>query len=263
MPQAVSDVWLSVPKAILLLWTGDLARVRELTEADPVLLVYRVARALSSKPIIVPLNTSATEAQQVEAWQIAKKRLAAEAEGTNLYSAALIALVDILATRRARARGSRTPDGPIEPIDQAEFTRLRVVHVDAVNERTKAVAWYDLRVSAGDLLELRQWVEAEASHPSAGDDMGVLADDRPRGRLGYLGFLEHFVAGLGDKFNGMSDSGVARRFMDQCTALAKAGKSAPKLPSDRRRIEVQVKKIRAQRFAVASNRAIATPSNNA
>jgi hypothetical protein len=254
MSFAVADLWLSLPKAIFLLLTGDFAPVSGFSEADSELLVFRIAFALRSKAVVVPLDSAATERQRIEAWQTARKGLAAEAGGTDFYSAGLSALVETLSTGRARAKGSRTPDGRIEPIDPAEFTRVRLRGVDAVSERTGKIVWHDLRISAQDLLEFRQSVETEASRPSAGDGAGALADDRPQGRLGYLGLLEQFVAGLGDKFNGMSDSGVSRRFMEQCTTMAKAGKSPPKLPSHRRRIEAQVKKIRLGRLSAAADR---------
>jgi hypothetical protein len=166
MSPAAIDRWLSAPQAVFLLATGDLARACKLTEADPELLVYRVARALSSKHVIVPLHPAASEAERVEAWQTAKKSLAANAQDIDLYSAAVSALVDVLSVGRARALGSRKADGPIEPIDPVEFTRVRIFHLDAVNERTKEVVWYDVRVSSKDLLELRQWVKAEASTPA-------------------------------------------------------------------------------------------------
>jgi hypothetical protein len=254
MSFAVADMWLSVPKATFLLLTGDLAKVRQFTQAESALLVCRVARALPSKAVVVPLDPAATEAQRIEAWQTARKGLAAGAGRPDSYSLGLSILVETLSTGRARAKGSRTPDGPIELIDPAEFTRFRLRGVDAVSERTGEIVWHDLRISAQDLLKFRQSVEAEASRPSAGDDAAAPADDRPRGRLGYLGLLELFVAGLGDKFNRMSDSGVSRRFMDQCTTMEQAGKSPPKLPNDRRRIEAQVKKIREGRLSAAADR---------
>jgi hypothetical protein len=227
MSLTVADEWLSVPKAILLLLTGNLARVRELTEADPGLLVIRVALALPSKSVVVPLDPAATTAQRVEALQTARKRLLVEASGTDLYSAGLGALIEYLSDGRARVKGSRTPDGPLEPIDPAEFTRVRVVLNHAVHQRTEVIVWYDLRVSAHDLLKIRRAVGEAASRPSAGGEEAP-AEDRPQGRLGYLGMLEQLVAALGGKFNDMSNSGVARRFVDQCKERVGADKPVPK-----------------------------------
>ena len=42
---------------------------RELAKGNPETLVYRADHALQSKPIFVPLDAAATEAQQVEALQ--------------------------------------------------------------------------------------------------------------------------------------------------------------------------------------------------
>ena len=62
-----------------------------------------------------------------------------------------------------RAKESRTQGGPIEPIDPAEFTRVRPLGVHAVHERTKKFVWYDLRVFAEDLLKIRQSNEAHSA----------------------------------------------------------------------------------------------------
>jgi hypothetical protein len=253
MSEAVADVWLPVPTAIFLLLTGDLARVCELTGADAELLVIRVTHALPRKAVYVPLDPAATKAQRIEALQTARKRLSIEARGTDLYSAGLSALAEILSDGRARAKGSRTPDGPMESIDPAEFTRVQLVRDYAAHKKTKGIVWYDLRVSAHDLLKFRQAVGELASCPSADGDKKAPAEDRRQVRLKYLGMLEQLVATLGDKFHDMSDNGIARRFLDQCKARLGAGNPVPKLPQ-LRHIETQVKRIRARRIAAAPNR---------
>jgi hypothetical protein len=179
MSQAVTDVWLSVPSAIYLLLTGDMARAREFPDADSKWLAFLVARALSSA-FLVPLDSAATEAQRIEALQAAKKRLSVEARDS--YSAGLRALVEILSTGRGKAKGSRTPDGPIEPIDPAEFTRVRLEGVHAENKRTKRTVWHDLRISAQDLLKLRQAAQGAASRPSADGDKEAPTDAAPAKR---------------------------------------------------------------------------------
>jgi hypothetical protein len=156
MSPSTVGAWISVPQAVFLLASGDLPRARELAEADPGLLVVRVALLFSSKIAIVPLDAGATEAQQVEAWQTARRNLAAVPLGTDSYGAVLAVLEDTLAEGRARAKGSKMPDGPIQPIDPAEFARLHLVGVHAAHKRTKAIVWYDVLVSAGDLLEFRR-----------------------------------------------------------------------------------------------------------
>jgi hypothetical protein len=155
-------------------------------------------------------------------------------------------LIKILRDGRAKAKGSRTPDGPLEDIDPTEFTRLRVVRIHAVHKRTEAIVWYGVRVSTRDLLRLVQ-----ASRPE--DDTGKLlsAEGRPSGRLEYLGMLEHVVAVLGDKFHVMSDSAVAHRLIDHHRAQTARGKPVPRLPQ-RRHIETQVRKIRERGLAAAS-----------
>jgi len=230
-----------------------LARVREFTEADSEWLVFRISLALSSKPVEVALDSAATEAQRVEARQTALKGLDAQAGRPDVYSAGLSALVEILSDGRARAKGSRTPDSPLELIDPVEFTRVRLVQVYAVHKKTGTIAWYDIRVSAQDLLKIRRAIGEAASRPSADGDEEAPAGDRPQSRLEYLGRLELLVATLGHKFDDMSDSGVARKFVDLCKMNLRAGKLAWKLPQ-RRHIETRVKKIRADRLAAAANK---------
>jgi hypothetical protein len=249
MSRSVGDPWVSLPQAVFLLLTGDLARTLELPEDEPDLLIFNLARALSFKPIVVvPLSPSATEAQRVEAWQTARKGLATDSSGADLYAAGLSELTEILRDGRAKTKGSRTPDGPLELIDPIEITRLRLVRIHAMRKRTEAIAWYGLRVCARDLLEPRQ-----ASRPEADGDKEAAAEHRLGSRLEYLGALEQLVAALGDKFNHMSDAGVARRFVDQCKARVEAAKPVPKLPR-LRHIQTQVKKIRERRLAPASGR---------
>src|SRR5262249_13771453 len=153
MSQGVADPWVSLPQAVFLLLTGDLARTLELPDDEPDLLIFKLARSLSFKPVVVvPLNPTATEAQRVEAWQTARKRLATASSGADLYAAGLSALAKILRYGRAKTKGSRTPDGPLELIDPTEFTRLRVVRTHAVAKRTEEIIRYGLHVSARDLL---------------------------------------------------------------------------------------------------------------
>jgi hypothetical protein len=247
MSQSVGDPWVLIPPAVFLLLTGNLARTLELSEDDPDLLVFLLARALSFRPIVVvPLSPTATEAQRVDAWQTARKRLATDSSGTDLYAAGLSKLIKILRDGRAQAKGSRTPDGPLELIDPTEFTRLRVVRVHAVDKRTEAIIWYGVRVSAWDLLELVQ-----ASRPEDDTDELASAANPPSPRLEYLGMLEQLVAALGDKFHGMSDGAVAHRLIDQHRAQTATGRPVPRLPQ-RRHIETQVKKIRERGLAAAS-----------
>src|SRR5271170_1666365 len=152
MTEATLDVWLSVPRAIFYMLTGDLARTRQFRGDDPHFLEFLVVRAVSSKSICVPLDSSATEDERTEAWRTLREKLAVETTDTQIYNVALKALGEILADGSVRTKGSRSPDGPIELIDPAEFTRVRLANVHAINEITKKIVWYDLRVSARDLL---------------------------------------------------------------------------------------------------------------
>jgi hypothetical protein len=83
--QAVSDGWLSIPQAVFLLSTGDLQGARGFPEDDPDLLVFFVTGTLASKPVFVPLDPLADEEQIIEAWQLVKQKLAAQAPDIDIY----------------------------------------------------------------------------------------------------------------------------------------------------------------------------------
>jgi hypothetical protein len=72
---------------------------------------------------------------------------------------------------------------------------------------------------------------------------------RPR-RGEYFGTLETFMSRYpNERLERLSDPNIAREFERHCKELLVAGKPAPSLPKDRRNIENQVAKIRAQRLA--------------
>jgi hypothetical protein len=160
MSGVIPDVWLSIPLAIFYLLTGDLEQTRQFPGDDPHFLLYRVARALSPEPVFVPIDSSATEEQRTEARKTLMTKLAGQTARAEVYGAALKALRQILADGIAKTKGSRSPDGPIELIDPAEFTRMRLATVHAINETTEKIVWYDLRISARDLLAFRQSIRA-------------------------------------------------------------------------------------------------------
>jgi hypothetical protein len=152
----VSEVWLSVPEAVFVIATGDLQRAREFPQDDANFLVFLVARELASKPHFFPLGPSFSEEQFVDSWRAARQRLSDDAPDTEVYGLRLKALRQILADGLARAKGSRKLDGPFELIDPVEFTQVVFVILHAINVITKQVVWYNVRVSARDLLERRQ-----------------------------------------------------------------------------------------------------------
>jgi hypothetical protein len=159
------NVWLSVPQAVFLLVTGDLKRAREFNEHDPHFLVFLVARTLSSECVSVPLDPSAGEPQRLEARKEIKQKLSAEIP-KDIYGAGVKALCQIIGDGIVRAKGSRSLDGPVEQIDPVEFTRVNLRILHAVNAFTKAVVWYHLRISARDLIILRQLVQSGGAAPA-------------------------------------------------------------------------------------------------
>jgi hypothetical protein len=158
--EPIVDAWLSIPQAVFYLVTGNLKEARALRPSDPEILVYCLARELSPKIVAAPLPHAATTAQLLEARQTLIDQLARETTDTDKYSSIRDALTEHLADGRVRAKASRTSDGPIETIDAAEFTRLRLRSVYAVCEKTQKIVWYNLLVSARDLLASWQSIGA-------------------------------------------------------------------------------------------------------
>ena len=152
----VSDVWLSIPKAVFLIATGDLQRACGFPEDDLDFLVFRVSFELTSKPHFAPLNPSFTDEQLRDALRVARQKLSDAFPETKVYDAGLKALWQILTDGLARGKGSRKLDGPFELIDPVEFTRVDLAKAHALHAITKKVVWYNVRVSARDLLEVRQ-----------------------------------------------------------------------------------------------------------
>jgi hypothetical protein len=73
-------------------------------------------------------------------------------------------------------------------------------------------------------------------------------------RGGYVGDLEKFMARYTDAvLVRMSNDAVSRLYVEDCEKRTKAGEAPPKLPADRRNIETQVAKIRANRLSKTVN----------
>ena len=166
--QAVSNLWLPIPQTVYLLKTGNLRKAREFPEdgPDPNFLVFLVSRALTNLAWnvafahIVPLDPTATKEQRIDALEAIRQSLASASVQSELgvYGTGLKALRQILVDGLITGKASRSPEGPFEVTDPVEFTRLDLAGEHAVHSVTKRVVLYNVRVSARELLNLRQAV---------------------------------------------------------------------------------------------------------
>jgi hypothetical protein len=175
MPTIDGDDWLSVPQAVFLLATGDLTRALSLANPKPPQLVLEVIFALPPTNF-VPLDDRAGETERRKAWRMARQP--PNEPSADPYSTHLNLLYAILARGLARVKGSRTREGPIELLDPADVTRLSLEGVDAVHARTGVPTAYDLRVSARDLLTLRE--SAKLGPSATGKTDALPSNSKPR-----------------------------------------------------------------------------------
>jgi len=208
---AIAGEWISVPQAVFLLDTGNLAEARSLAIGDPELLVSRVVRALAAR---TGLTTEAAN---------------------NRCAALQMGLIRVLALSWVKAKGSRTPNGQLEAVDPAEFTRLSLAGVHAVNPKTNKPVWHDLRVSAKDVLQLLQRRQADA--PPA---VAAPIEPSSRQRSAYRSALEEWMATkLLRTLRKMSPIAVANQF--------KTERPDVPLPKRLRSMEPLIERIIAER----------------
>lgn len=101
----------------------------------------------------MPLPESAAPEAQAAALGELKRR-ASEA-GPSPLSRALDVLTEMLETGRLTAKGRRHPDTSLENIDPAEFAYLELNPPHARSRRDWEVVFYDLLISARDLIQSR------------------------------------------------------------------------------------------------------------
>jgi hypothetical protein len=138
------DTWLTIPQAVVWEVTGNLLAAINVQDADPNLLLIKAIWRLP------PLMSG--EVDDIET--IRQKHMAAVGAGTGEsgYESGSRKLLARLA-QGVTAKGSRAPGLPLEVIDPAEFTRLQLRGIDAVDARTRKQVWYSIVINARELLE--------------------------------------------------------------------------------------------------------------
>jgi hypothetical protein len=146
----LAEIWLNIPQAVVLEATGDLELVRGLEGHDPHLLLIKATWLL---PPIVSVSVDAG-ANDAEARRTLRSRMAEvdlqTARGG--YEKDLRRVRDKLIDG-VTAKGSRASHLPVEVIDPAEFVRLELRNLDAVDPTTGKTVWYGLLISARELSE--------------------------------------------------------------------------------------------------------------
>jgi len=142
------DTWLKIPQAVVLEVTGNLLQARNLEDDDPNLLLIK---AILRLPPLISIDVGAhsneieTARQKYRAVVDARAEESAYENGLRKVHAKLV--------KGVTTKGSRTPNLPFEVIDPAEFGRLELSGIDAVDARTGKPVWYNLVISARELLE--------------------------------------------------------------------------------------------------------------
>jgi hypothetical protein len=145
----LAEMWLNIPQAVVLEATGDLERAKGLEARDSNLLVIKATRLLPPLAVI-PVKADASNAET----QLAYRKLIEEMDPQTARGYYERALRRILAKliNGVTTKGSRAPNLPLEVIDPAEFARLDLRNIDAVDPRTGETVWYGLLISARELV---------------------------------------------------------------------------------------------------------------
>ena len=156
----MAEISLNIPQAVVLEATKNLERARGLKEREPQLLLLRAALLLP--PLgTVPVKPDASE----EDTRLALRTLKEEMDSRTSQRC-----YDVF-SRRVHAKmgngvttkGRRGPNLPLKLIDPAEIACFELDGVNAVDPRTGKIIFYDLVVSA------RELVDDESRDPSSSE----------------------------------------------------------------------------------------------
>jgi hypothetical protein len=144
----LSDTWLKIPQAVVLEVTGNLQQAKDLDDDDPNLLLIKAILRL--RPLVsIDFDDVSIEMESMRQ----KYREAIEARSEESVYEKGVRNVHAKLVQGVTAKGSRAPNSPVEVIDPAEFARLELRGIDAFDIRTGKPVWYNLMISARDLLE--------------------------------------------------------------------------------------------------------------
>jgi hypothetical protein len=142
------DTWLNIPQAVVLEITENLQMASQLEADDPNLLVIK---AILRLPPLTSIEVDAFPNEIETLRQQYRLAIASRAE-ESIYENGL-RRVHAKLIKGVTAKGSRAPNRPLEVIDPAEFARLELRGIDAVNVRTGKPVWYSIVTSAHEQIE--------------------------------------------------------------------------------------------------------------
>jgi hypothetical protein len=166
-----AQLWFTVPQAVVLEATGELEAVQALIDDNPDLLVIKANRLLSAFTVI-GLEADADEETRRDALQKFHEAKATR-KADSRYLQALERVHERLVAG-VTTKASRTPGGPGLDVDPAEFTRVELKGVDAIDKRTGTVSLHDLRINGYEYIESMigrpiKW----ASGSSSDEELGI------------------------------------------------------------------------------------------
>jgi hypothetical protein len=142
------DVWLNVPQAVVLEVTGNLRQASKLKADDPNLLmikaIWRLPPLTSIEVDGFP-NEMETLRQRYRMVVDSRVQESGYENGLQRVHAKLM--------QGVTTKGSRAPHLPLEVIDPAEFARLALRGIDAVDIRTGKTVWHGIVISAREQLD--------------------------------------------------------------------------------------------------------------
>jgi hypothetical protein len=215
------DTWLKIPQAVVLEVTGNLLQARNLEDDDPNLLLIK---AILRLPPLISIDVNA-DSNEIETLR-QKYRAAAVASRAeeSVYENGL-RKVHAKLVKGVTTKGSRTPNLPVEVIDSAEFSRLELRGIDAVDARTGKPVWYNLVISARELLEGNSEDPSYDELCTLSDTWNRLSGERSGGSEGVAGadtLSELAVRGA----TPLSDRDLRSWYEQRVQELTKWGKTA-------------------------------------
>jgi hypothetical protein len=154
-----NQAWLNLPQAVILTETRDLALALSLVDADSNRLLLKASRILAVR-VASPPEAAATDEQRGDVYKRLQQQRLQYSQGSR-YLVAQQGVQGLLAAG-VTVKASRKPGGPLEVVDPAEFTRVELRGVDAIDKRSGEVVLFDLRIDAFEFIEKLREPAADA-----------------------------------------------------------------------------------------------------
>jgi hypothetical protein len=199
----LAEIWLNIPQAIVLEATKNLERARGLKEREPQLLLLRAALLLP--PLgTVPVKPDASADDTRLALRTLKEEMDSRTSQRcyDVFSRRVHAKM----SNGVTTKGRRGPNLPLKLIDPAEIACFELDGVDAVDPRTGKIIFYDLVVSARELVddESGDPFSSESSSPeppkSEGSSQELIEDPRAMaGETARIGSAKKPAASMSER----------------------------------------------------------------